>query len=118
MRPSNPILMQALDASATVYSNAIPGDFILYGSAQAVFSSGTLGGAFKLQCSNDSVSNLPAGEAPQNWTDIPNTSQTVTSGATALIPSLQVTYKWIRAAWVPSTGTGTITATGLFQGAN
>jgi hypothetical protein len=95
-----------------VYSAPIPAISLVQASAQLVSSSGSNAGAVTLQASNDLP---PAGTTvpftPTNWSTVPNTSQTVAAGATVLIPTTLLAYQWIRLAWVPTSGAGTITGT-------
>lgn len=102
-------LVSAVDASVTVYSAALDAQQLYALSAQAKFSSATLAGAFKIQASNDPL-------AATNWSDVSASSQTVASGALTLIPMQQLSYRWVRLAWVPSAGSGNITVTINAQG--
>lgn len=116
MRPSNPILILAASNTGTKLSAAISSQFMVSGSFQAFFSDSGAAGTLVIQASNDPTELLPAGEAPQHWNDIPNTSTSVTSGATTLIPVPVLNYKYIRAKWTQSGGAGTLTVTGFMQG--
>lgn len=104
--------MNNIDASSDQFSEAIDCQEVTFISAQATFSSATLGGTFKLQASNDpSIAGNLAGQfTPTNWTDIPVTTAiaTVASGATTIIYVSQFAYKWIRVVWINSAGTGNI----------
>lgn len=78
-------------------------------SFQAVFGDAQAAGTFKLQASNDKYNaryNYPEGNfTPTNWTDIPNQSATIASGASALLTIPNMCYRWIRATYT-STATG------------
>lgn len=113
MRNLNIIAINATnDGSTPMYSAAIDAGQMVYVSAQAVFAVNTSAGPFKLQACNDlsTANNLPMDQVQTTWTDIPNTSQTVTAGAAVLIPNTQISYRWIRLAFLPSAGTGNVTA--------
>ncbi len=77
-------------------------------SFQAFFGDTNAGGTFKLQASNDPKPGYTPGAnppVPTNWTDIPNQSATITSGASALLTIAQCAYAWVRATYT-STATG------------
>lgn len=116
LRPNNPILFNAVTNSSTKTSAVIDAAFILQGTIIATFSDGAAGGTLVLQGSNDPASQTPGGEGPQTWVSVPNTSQTVASGATTLIPLTQLCFRWLRLSWTSSAGAGTINAYGMFQG--
>lgn len=99
----NNVALSAVANSGTVTSAAILSQFFTSMSAQAKFSDAAAAGTFKLQASNEVSS-------PTNWNDIPNTSQTVASGATTLIPYTLMCYQWVRLVFASSGGAGTITA--------
>lgn len=111
MRQLNLPVISAADASANQNSSVIDAYNLFRASALATFSSATLNGTVVLQGSNDisTANNLAVDQTPTNWVTIPNTSQTVTSGAAVLIPSTEICYRWIRVVWTKSSGTGTIT---------
>lgn len=95
-----------INNASTTTTAALDGSYLAYASAQAVFTDATAAGAFKFQASNDGV----------HWNDVPNSSQTVATGATTLIPVTQVCYRQIRAAFVSTGGAGTIAITFEAQG--
>lgn len=95
-----------INNASTTTTGALDGSYLAYVSAQAVFTDVAAAGAFKLQASNDGV----------HWNDVPSSSQTVASGATTLIPAIQVCYRQVRAAFVSSGGAGTIAVTFEAQG--
>jgi len=104
METRNYAAMAALVNSGTVYSAAINAQFLLGATAQATFTDSTAAGTLSLQASNDPGT-------PINWNAIPNTSATVSAGATTMTPiqSAPFAYQWIRVVWVSSGGAGTIT---------
>lgn len=119
MRPNNPILLNAVTNAGTVVSApAMDISFMTTGSVQVTFTDVAAAGTFLLQASNDPVELLPGGEQPLHWSTIPNTSTSVTAGASQLITVQTLNYKWFRVHWVSSAGAGTLTATGFFQGEN
>ena len=113
MKVSNyPAIAAATSTGTTpVYSAAIPCTSLVQGSVQMTSSSGSNAGAVLLQASNDLP---PAGTTapftPTNWTTVPDTIQTVTAGGIVLIPTTLLAYQWVRVAWVPTAGAGTVTA--------
>lgn len=126
MRPSNPVLINAHANTGTVYSNAIPSDFIMSGSIQANFSDAGAGGTLTLQGSNDPPTGLLRDASgnfiPINWDTVKNgsisASAVVASGALTTISMQWLNYKWLRVKWVQSAAAGTFTVNGFFQGAN
>jgi hypothetical protein len=75
---------------------------------QLVFT-GSPVGTFKLQCCND-VTYDPGVAATKTWDDIPDSEQAVSAaGSHTWIVSDR--YKWVRVAWVRTSGTGTCDAT-------
>jgi len=120
MKPSNVILISAANAASNQASEAIDSRHIVGGSIQGVFSSNTIGGTMALQGSNDPMAGLALDSQnspiPVNWNTI-GTASTVASGATtmATFPQ-QLNYRWLRAIWTASSGAGTVTINGFFQG--
>jgi hypothetical protein len=116
MRPNNPILFNAVANTGTKLSAAVDTSVMFTGSFQATFSDGTAAGTLVIQASNDPFEILPANEAPQTWIDIANTSTSVASGASKLITVQTLNYRWIRAKWTQSGGSGTLTVVAFLQG--
>lgn len=106
MRPSNILLLNALDISSNQASAAIVTDFVNSISAQAVLTGSSPNGTLKFQGSNDAVF---APNTPTNWNDI-GTTATITDVGVYLIPKFDVCYSYVRLVWTKSSGTGTITA--------
>jgi hypothetical protein len=119
MRTNNPTpVVTSIAAGAGTYALPYIDTNQVYAiSAQAVFSSNTSAGSFKLQASNDNTNanNLQLA-SPTNWNDIPNTAQTVTAGATTLIPFTQLSYRFIRVVFVATAAAGNMTITTNTQG--
>ena len=113
-----PIIQSAVNTS----SQNLPAIYAaqLYGvSVLAVQGDASADGTVKLQASNDfaPAANLQGAFSPTNWIDVPNTSQSVSSGASVLIPFTQICYQWIRVVWTYSSGaSSTITAEINVQG--
>lgn len=83
---------------------------ILYVSAQVITTGTSPTFTVKLQASND---NYPPGTmasdfTPTNWTDIPNTTVSVSATGSMLIPKTEICYRWVRAAVTFTSGTGTV----------
>lgn len=81
---------------------------------QAVIT-GTPTGSFKLQasadpCSQGSLSTPLTGQAPTNWTDISNSSQSVSAAGTVIFNVSDVHYNWVRVVYTDTSG-GASTAT-------
>lgn len=94
-------LINAQDASIAITTAAVDlGDMIHYSFA-ASFSSATLAGTLKLQVSNDKT----------NYVDLSGATDTVASGAYSLINVSAAGYRYVRALWTNSGGSGTMTIT-------
>jgi hypothetical protein len=105
--------LNAVSDATSQNSAAIDAQGLFRISCQAVFSDSTAAGSVKLQGSNDpsTANNLPGLQTPTHWSDIPNTSQTVTAGATVLVPATEISYRFVRVVFIQTTpGVGTITA--------
>lgn len=79
-------------------------------SIQLVYT-GTPAGAFKLQASNDVGQPQASGEAAKyagvsNWTDIADTSVTISAAGNTLWNVENAAYLWVRVVWTAS-GAGT-----------
>jgi hypothetical protein len=87
---------------ATTNGNTIPVAFVSFVSAQAV-STGTPTGNVKLQVSNDLASSLSVDAygqpIPVNWTDVPNSSTSISSSGSVLIPCTQICNQWLRSVF-------------------
>jgi hypothetical protein len=97
--------------NATINSQAIELQFLLWYSIQIVFT-GTPTGSFKLQASDDPVAasklKLGANGVPQfvptNWTDLPNQSQSVVAAGSAIWNIPDVGYTFVRAVYTDTSG--------------
>lgn len=94
-------LMSTADATATQNSAGYAkGDLTTF-SVQFTFS-GASAGAVSLDCSNDTTN------PPTTWIAVSGSSVSITAGESAMINVTNAGYRWVRAKWVPSLGTGTI----------
>lgn len=82
-------------------------------SIQLVFT-GTPGGNFKLQASNDRgninaqyPANQDAGVV--NWTDIADSAFTVSAAGNVMWDVQNAGYNWVRVVWTQTSGSGTLT---------
>lgn len=105
MRNGNFNVLSAVDTSS---QNGIQIDAnqIIAASFQAVFGDSTADGVFKIQMSNDICNDRYQANqfTVTNWTDIPNASASIVSGGSAVITIPQVSYRWLRAVYVSSSG--------------
>lgn len=81
-------------------------------SIQLVFS-GTPDGAFKLQASNDkgSINSQSATQQVSglvNWTDIADSTITVTDAGDAMWTVENAGYTWVRVVWIDNGGSGSL----------
>jgi len=105
-----------------VLNGAVTGDItgatidtgqVFNASFHAYFSA-SCGGTFFLQASNDAPPSgynaLVSGTqwTPTNWVAIPNQTATITSGGAALLTVTNCCYRWVRAMYTHSSGTGTM----------
>lgn len=106
--PANTVL------NATRNSQAIQVYNVLNYAIQIVFT-GTPTGNFKLQASNDSAINAIASgnylppNAPVNWTDIANSTFTVSAAGSVMWNFDDPGYNWVRVVYTDTSG-GTSTA--------
>lgn len=110
MRNINCIALSA-DDSVSSNGSAIDSNQLVSSSFQAIFGDATAAGTFKIQASNDTYNaryNYPEGTfAPANWTDIPNATASIASGASAILLLGQMSYRWVRAVYTSSSGGST-----------
>jgi Flp pilus assembly protein TadG len=104
MKVIEPIKDQSAATSFTA-SGIDLGDFVMY-SVQASFTGSDVAGTFKLQASNDGT----------NFTDISGATASVTSSGTALLNVENAGYRFVRADWTYTSGTGNITLTFIAKG--
>lgn len=72
-------------------------------SIHALFSGSNVAGTLKLQ-----VSSLENPVAAGDWVDLTNSSQSITASA-SYVYSLECQYRWVRAVWTYTSGTGNLT---------
>lgn len=118
MRVLHEILLATSDAS--INETSLPGLLAhAWGySIQAIFT-GSPVGAIKLQGSSDPVpdANFAAANYPVvNWTDIANSSTSVTGSGTVAYDVVKSAYNWVRVVYTASSGTGTITVQYVTKG--
>lgn len=92
-----------LIATVTAASNATSigydlGDLASY-SIGVVISGSNIAGTIKLQCSNDNTT----------WVDVPSASTAITSSADEMFNISNAQYRYVRADWAATSGTGNIT---------
>lgn len=99
-------LISAADATVnpTVSVELEIGDLTTY-SIQVTFSGATLGGALTLESSDDNVTYIT----------VLNSSVTVVAAAPNMYNVSGAGYRFVRVRWVPTGGTGTITALGIIK---
>jgi hypothetical protein len=75
-------------------------------SFQVVTASGDVDGTVKIQASNDnpSPSGNRAGFAPDNWSDIPSATSTITNGVGNMIIVQNASFQYVRALFTHSGG--------------
>lgn len=74
------------------------GDMVNF-AIQVTFSSATINGTLTLEGSLDK----------ETWTTIPSSTQAVTSGAAHMWSVEKAGYRYVRASWAYTSGTGTLT---------
>jgi len=82
-------------------------------SIQLVFT-GSPGGNFKLQMSNDLGRIDAASEAEQeasisHWTDIADSAQTISAAGDHAWQFENAGFRWVRVVWTATSGSGTLT---------
>jgi hypothetical protein len=93
-------LISAADASVNKTSSPYDKGDLTSFSVQFTFSSATLNGTASLECSNNN----------NDWIQVTGSSVAVASGAVTMINVINGAYRWVRAVWTASSGTGTVTA--------
>lgn len=92
-------LSDAVTAASTVTSNPIDlGDMKEF-SLEAIFSGSNLAGTMVLQGSNSGVT----------FTTITNSSVTITAADDILFVVTNALYRYFKAVWTPTSGTGNLT---------
>lgn len=100
-------------ASSTTLKPCWLGHIVNY-SIQLVFT-GTPGGNFKLQASNDVGHINSAGTVMQesdliNWTDVADSAFTVSAAGDIMWDVQNVGHNWVRVVWTQTSSTGTLTS--------
>lgn len=111
MRMLQSKIVDAVDIATAPASAAIDASYLYSISAQVIVAGSSPVGVLKLQCSNDPIvaANLAADTTPSHWSDIPNATVSVSGTGVFLVPKTDLSYQWIRALWVVTSGTGTVT---------
>ena len=109
MKYVNINVMADADDSMDQNGSQIEASQLYAASFQAYFGDDTAAGTLKVQASNDEcfVFYQPGNFTVTNWTDIPNASASVSSGASVLIPTLQLSYRWLRVVYTAGSGGST-----------
>lgn len=105
-----PLTLQA--AGGTMPGAAVDSADLVRCTVQAVVT-GSPVGSLVVQASNDNVTGATADKAAAaatNWTAIPGAAVAVNGAGTYLIPVVELAYRAIRVAYVPTSGTGTLTS--------
>lgn len=105
------LVLSASDVTSQT-SSAIDAVELYAASFQANFGDSTAAGTIHLEASNDitHAQYVPSTFTPTNWTTVPNTTETVTAGASTLIPFTNTSYRWLRVVFTSSVaGSSTIT---------
>lgn len=80
-----------------------------------IFFTGTPGGNFKLQVSNDegeidSQTRLVQSRNVVNWTDVADSAFTVAAAGNVFWDVQNAGHRWVRVVWTATSGSGTITS--------
>ena len=114
MRIGNDNIVIGSDLSANQTSNPIWLGHIVNYSLQIVFT-GTPGGNFRLQVSNDlgnpsAAKDVNVNADIQNWTDVADSSITVSAAGDVFYDVRDSAARWVRVLWTQTGGSGTITS--------
>jgi hypothetical protein len=87
---------------------------IAHYAIQLIFT-GSPNGNFKLQVSNDPGSPFKAGDSAKysgvtNWTDMANSSFTITAAGDVMWDVQNAGHLWVRVVWTAVSGSGTLTS--------
>lgn len=80
-----------------------------------LFFTGTPGGSFTLQASNDPGQIDQAGQAVQyagvtNWTTVADSAFTVSAAGDVMWDVQNTGYNWVRVVWTQTSGSGSLTS--------
>lgn len=105
MRNVNVNLLTSVAMNANRTSNAIQLNWMVGYSIQAVFTGSSINGTIKLQGSSDPASDGPQPLlTPTNWTDIANSSVTISAAGSQLWNTSDVYYNWVRFVYTDGSG--------------
>lgn len=110
MRSNLSLNIVSAPSSASFNGSSIIADQLIACSAQAV-NVGTGVGTVKLQASNDGPGlrvDAKGNPLPTNWNDITGATVAVSGAGPFLIPKIDLGYRYIRAVYTFTSGTGTI----------
>lgn len=110
MREIDIIEFNAIDGSASSSSSAMDSSNVIKITTQAIMT-GTSQGTVKIQASNDVASTIQAnGGVPLNWTDLANSTVTLTSATSVILTPLDVCHGHLRLVYTPTAaGAQTVT---------
>lgn len=114
MRISNEDLLTSGPVSLTTSTTLRPiylGHIAQY-AIQLVFT-GTPGGNFTLECSNDpghpnAQSKVEQSEDVDNWTTVADSAQAIAAAGNHVWNAENVGYLWVRVVWTQTSGTGSL----------
>lgn len=117
MRITNKQIESAASMGANITSEAVPLNQIYTFAIQAVYTA-TPTGTLKLQASCDPyINTMPTAELPTNWTDIANSSISITAAGNYMWNVSDIGYNWVRLVYTDgSGGTSTAALTVTFNG--
>ena len=107
---NKPVIIPANTIMNTTINSQALELLIMYGYSIQVVFTGTPTGTFKLQASSDPVNGVSSGlNTPVNWTDVANSSQSITAAGNYMWNVFDVMYNWVRLVYQDTSG-GTSTA--------
>lgn len=113
-------LLTAGDMTTTLNSAPLEMAYML-GFCMQVIYTGAPVGSLILQVSNDVPSPMDAnfqyaGFVPTNWTTLPTTTTAISAAGSTIFNFDGQYYRYVRANYVPSSGSGSLTITGNTKG--
>lgn len=119
MRYSNEVALSVADISDAGTGSAIDTGNAYRVSYQAVTTGTPTSFIVKIQVSND----MPAGAGgnfgsftPTNWSDLANSSTTITAAGVTGISAIEISHRWIRVVSAADAGDGTLSVRVNTQG--